>query len=1046
MDAGLKDPSRAPVAPDQPFRRGDAIDRFTVLEPLGMGGMGIVVSAYDCDLDRKVAIKVLRPDRVALEPEQGRTRLLREAQAMARLSHPNVVTVHEVGTVGEQVFVAMELVSGQTLAEWLAEPRSWRDIADVLSRAGRGLAAAHRAGLVHRDFKPDNVLLGAGGEVRVTDFGLAGVAADSPARDDATMLSAPLTRTGAVMGTPAYMSPEQHRGEEADARSDQFSFCVALHEALYGVRPFAGENGAELLDAIEARRLSAPVREAPRWLRPLVLRGLEPRREDRWPGMDALLDALSRDPAVRRRRWLLGGGAAAVIAAVAAGFILTGERPALCQGARAQAQAMWNASSRDRVRAAFMATGSPIAAGVFDRVDRQLGARLDGWAAAHTEACQATHERGEQSEAMLDLRMQCLSRARRQIGALVDVWTREPVKLEKAIDAAAGVGDVAGCADTEALAMPVAPPRDPALAQRIERIRAQLDSVQAQQRAGQLTGALALAREAVAAARPLRHPPILAEALYRNGQLECMGGDKGVGFPLLYDAVRVSADAHDDVLSATILNTLVIQLSDDRRMDEASTVARFARAAVARAGDRDELVAGQLRGQSSLFYAQGDYEKALDSHRRARAIQEKQLGAEHPLVVQLGQGEATDLRMLGRFAEAEEIMRRTLAIQERTLGPVHHLVATTLNNLFGILAEQGKLDEASPLAERALAIREQVYPPGHPMTASSLHNLAWIAQSQGRLEEARSLYQRAEKMRAAALGPDHPDTTKSRLNLGLMDVERGDTASGRRLIESVIAARTKAVGAQHPTVAGALTYLGDAFVRDRNWKAAEAALARSLAIWRKQDGVPPELAEALRGMGLVRLGQKRHAEAVALLEEAVKVTEQGAGEQSTYLDDILVALGDAYLAARRTADAVRTLERAVALSETLGDDGSAPVFRFHLARALWVSGRRARAIDIARAARDAMSGRDARHERERGLALASRPRRQGGSRAPLIGPARGSISRALARSRPRPPGGPGPPRRRRAGAPPSSWRRARRWRRSRRWPRGGGNTADGRRR
>jgi serine/threonine protein kinase len=270
--------------------------------------MGVVVSAHDVALDRKVAIKVVRPDRLAAEPEQGRARLLREAQAMARVSHPNVLTVHEVGTVDQDVFVVMEFVEGETLAAWMAGgPRPWRDVVRMFERAGRGLAAAHRAGLIHRDFKPENVLVTADGEVRVADFGLA-LSPGCRSAPTATALALSLTRTGSVLGTPIYMSPEQHRGEEVDARSDQFSFCVALYEALCGCRPFAGDSSGELLAAITERRLTAPVRAVARWLRAAVHRGLRPLPADRWPDMEALVDALSRDPARTRRPWLVRCG------------------------------------------------------------------------------------------------------------------------------------------------------------------------------------------------------------------------------------------------------------------------------------------------------------------------------------------------------------------------------------------------------------------------------------------------------------------------------------------------------------------------------------------------------------------------------------------------------------------------------------------------------------------------------------------------------------------------------------------------------------------
>ncbi len=222
------------------LERGAAVGRYVILDRIGAGGMGVVYAAYDPELDRRVALKLLRTDRFAAP---GHLRLLREAKALARLTHPNVVAVHDAGTFGDQVFVAMELVEGETLRQWLeAGARSWREVLDRLLAAGRGLAAAHAAGLVHRDFKPENVLLGRDGRVRVVDFGLAKALADAAeepaAPDSGGELASPLTEWGAVLGTPAYMAPEQIRGIAADARSDQFSFCVALYEALYGERPF----------------------------------------------------------------------------------------------------------------------------------------------------------------------------------------------------------------------------------------------------------------------------------------------------------------------------------------------------------------------------------------------------------------------------------------------------------------------------------------------------------------------------------------------------------------------------------------------------------------------------------------------------------------------------------------------------------------------------------------------------------------------------------------------------------------------------------------
>src|SRR5580692_5487852 len=330
--------------------KGATIGRYVVLGLLGRGGMGEVYAAYDPELDRKIAVKLLRTRGGSGEAaSDGKTRLLREAQAIARLSHPNVVIVYDVGTFCESVFIAMEFVEGHTLGYWLqAETRGWREVLDVYVAAGRGLVAAHAAGLVHRDFKPDNVMITKSGLVRVMDFGLArelmtadapslgGLALDAAARAaaladtfengadlDATAklgaggapneavpgisggyLRLKLTQTGAMLGTPAYMAPEQFAGTGGDARSDQFSFCVALYEGVCGSRPFAGDNVLALMANVVAGVVSdlPPDARVPAWLRRILLRGLSADPKDRFPSMTELLAALGHDPAVRRRR------------------------------------------------------------------------------------------------------------------------------------------------------------------------------------------------------------------------------------------------------------------------------------------------------------------------------------------------------------------------------------------------------------------------------------------------------------------------------------------------------------------------------------------------------------------------------------------------------------------------------------------------------------------------------------------------------------------------------------------------------------------------
>src|SRR6266568_1194931 len=310
----------SPDGPEGPAAVAGTAARYEVLEPIGTGGMGVVYAARDSKLRRTVALKMLQPAGGEAQASQARMRerLLREARAMARLSHPNVLAVYDVGELDGQVFLAMELVQGRTLTAWLGEERrSWREVLDVFLDAARGLAAAHAAGLIHRDFKPDNVLVGEDGRVRVTDFGLASALAPaSPVAGSKGPVLQPWSAPNitcasatAIAGSPAYMAPEQLRGEAVDARADVFSFCVALYEAVYGERPFAGESLTDLEEAIRRGRIHRPRRgnRAPSWLRHALLRGLRHEPGERFQSMDALVDALEKGRRGARRRVVFAG-------------------------------------------------------------------------------------------------------------------------------------------------------------------------------------------------------------------------------------------------------------------------------------------------------------------------------------------------------------------------------------------------------------------------------------------------------------------------------------------------------------------------------------------------------------------------------------------------------------------------------------------------------------------------------------------------------------------------------------------------------------------
>jgi eukaryotic-like serine/threonine-protein kinase len=338
-----------PAAPGDEHR-GASFGRFVVLGRLGTGGMGVVLSGYDPELDRKVALKLLHS--TLGRGEAARARLQHEAKAMARLAHPNTVTVYEVGPAGDQLFIAMELVDGKTLRAWLDErERPWREVLSMFIAAGRGLEAAHAAGLVHRDFKPDNVLIGKDGRPRVSDFGHA--ASGTRVGDSGVeggSVDASLSVHGVAVGTPSHMAPEQWLGGEVDARTDQFAFCVSLWRALWRRPPFAGDAWASLRDAVVEGRRAPPgeSRGLPGWLAPVLDRGLAHEREKRWPSMGALLGELEQRANARRRAWI-GAGAGGLVAIAGAALFVVETRPdppEVCAAPRARIETVWSAARR----------------------------------------------------------------------------------------------------------------------------------------------------------------------------------------------------------------------------------------------------------------------------------------------------------------------------------------------------------------------------------------------------------------------------------------------------------------------------------------------------------------------------------------------------------------------------------------------------------------------------------------------------------------------------------------------------------------------------
>jgi tetratricopeptide (TPR) repeat protein len=916
-DAGAADPPVPEVV-----RPGSRFGRYHVLERLGTGGMGTVWSAYDPDLDRRVALKLLRAGGRA--PASLALRLRREAQAMARLSHPNVVAVYDVGTVGDRLFIALELVRGATLREACANAASWRDRLALCLAAGRGLAAAHAAGIVHRDFKPDNVLCGDDGTVKVTDFGLAQTLAtqqgdaDGAAPLAGTAPATALTQTGLRLGTPAYMSPEQHLGRATDAATDQFSYCVTVYESLYGELPFAGDTPAARADAVLHGRVSPPAggNAVPARIRTALLRGLSADPADRHPSLAALLAALSADPSRARRR--LTAAVAAVAVATGAGVAAArwvSAPGAACAEGSARIATAWGPEQRALAEAAFAASGRADAGAVIERAGRHLDDYAAHWAAMRREACEATRVRGEQSETLLDLRMACLDERRAALAALAGALA-EPVTADmiaRAVPAAVGLPAVAECADAGALLGGPAPPSDPALRARHDALRERLAAARAYELAGRMALALEHAKAIAADAGAIGLAAVEARALLTRGRLEMVAGGMKEAEASHHAAARAAARAGDDDAAAEAWVALVYVVGFGLgRPDDAAKWARVAESATLRAGDAARHRANLATNLGALAEARADWPEAVRQHEIALAIARDELGAP-PIGVGVGQmNYCTVLRQAARHAEAQAACDAALEVLESHLGPEHPYVASVLHALATNLADQGEHAAARAPVERAIAIWGATTGTGTFYAANALQTLATIETAADHEAEALAVAERAIAAYTAAVGPQHPATAHAERTAANALLGLGRPAEALARLERAHATAAAALGPDHASVAPYLLGIG----------------------------------EVQRQLG-------RHAEAAATLERALAVVEASSGAEA-YLGDILTAIGMNRLDTGRAAGAIAPLERAVAaLDARPGDPFYAATARFQLGRALYESGRnRGRGIELARQASD----------------------------------------------------------------------------------------------
>lgn len=818
--------------------------------------MGVVFRAHDPELGRVVALKCLRPRYVA---DNGAGRLLREARGLAQLSHPNVVAIFGVEHEHGGLALAMEHVEGETLDEWLRREPSWPEALELMLAAGRGLQAAHAAGLVHRDFKPSNVLVGRDGRVRVMDFGLVrATRGDStslqslePSRssgDDFPVGSVDDDRTqaGMVMGTIAYMSPEQANGREADPRSDQYAFCVSLWEALTGTRPFGGRDMSE----VQLAKLDGP----PPWpsgvvvppaLIELVRLGLSPRPQDRWTSMTALLDELARigEPPRRRFRAPLVAGLL-VLSVGGLGLHLFDPAPApKCTGAKARLAEVWSPSRADAIRSALAGVSDAHLEETWPRVEPRLEAYGQRWSASHTEACEATHVRFESAPESMDLRMACLDRAHAELRHVVElladpkgVVANRAVALIEALPRPEHCMDPTTAPDAD---MPV--PDDPTLAAEVQSIRVALTEVKARQRAKAYDEAMSMLGPLLERARRSNFDPIVGAAIFRRG--------------ILHDALGEHEAARDDFSTAYSLATehdypLLAQQSASRlgyivghRLASPEEGLRWAQTAVAEAQrmGSGSIEADARETMAIVLTMHGRYDDAAKEQRRAIELLEQAHAADPEEVTELELADSYDalgnmVEEQGLVEESVALHRRALEIQERDLGPRHLDVATTLNNLSSALTDLDQDAEAIALLERALEIRERVLGPDHRALVSVVNNLGVALQDTDDPRRAEPYLERALALSTKAYGEDHPYVGSALVNLGNLYEILGDPRAAHDHFRRSLDTWERALGPDHPKVALALANLGDLALDQGRIDEAIERHERALAIRREAMG------------------------------------------------------------------------------------------------------------------------------------------------------------------------------------------------------------------
>lgn len=851
--------------------------RYRLIEEVGRGGMGVVYRAYDPHLQRKVALKIITPEIARGDTAtraSRRLRLLHEAKALGRLVHPNVTAVYDVGVEDEHVYLAMEYIEGQTLSDWrLGRHRSWREILQVMLQAGQGLAAAHGAGIVHRDFKPDNLMVTDDGRAFVLDFGLVRFQAGDES-DDAIEPSCASgahrrhqTAVGSVLGTPAYMAPEQIIGGACGMAADQFAFCVTFLEALCGQRPFDVAVLDDRLLAIEAgaHGVQAMSCAGPDWLRTLLLRGLALEVEDRHASMDVLLDRTQAG--LRRPARIVRGSLAAGLAALAVigpAHWAAGQFEDACTSSSWQGS--WDAIVRRDASAAFSATAVPHAGATWQRVAQQLDAHTRAWSEAERELCRQRRAPSNWPPLLLDLRRDCLARNRAQVETLVRELAQADAGLvQHAVQAVFGLSDVRQCADADALSQSSMQPPELAQAGAVEDLRARIDELRTIASTGRVSAVSGRARALRSEVEATGYGPLLSEYEIFLSRLEAELGDHEGAVESAEAALRwARATGHARVAAQAALDLTHLRGYVQNEWSNAHELEGQAVSLVHRVGDTPALEAELAWMRGTLRHVRGDEWGAYEMSARRLAIVLEEYGADH---LNAGFAHASfglAARFVYKYDEALTHYQRAENIWRATLGADHPILAHTLDNYGSSLRQVGQYQRSLAKHSEALEICERNFGTNNVACMQSRMYAAFVAELDGKLREAHAYAGQITEFQREAGGQGHPNLSiggvmQARHSMRLGAYERAviEAREGHALVMNDARA-SEVVRAEAALVLGeALKAVGAPERASEVWQGAESQLAR---VEVRQAGAD-ELLVQLRGA--LDRGRGRSADALA---------------------------------------------------------------------------------------------------------------------------------------------------------------------------------------